>query len=187
MSSTRQQYAAAPGAPPEPTAWDWRAVLRICRQEADRALPPGADREDAAQEAAIRVWRRRATCRSADTADAWTRQIARNEAMRAAARGSRRSGRETASSELPEAPAYPALDALELELTLRAQLALLPAADRQLLGLRYGDDLTQPQIAAELGVPEGTVKVRLHRARDRLRRELLRQAAIRTPGTPGRA
>jgi RNA polymerase sigma-70 factor (ECF subfamily) len=35
--------------------------------------------------------------------------------------------------------------------------------------LRYVEDLTQGQVAARLGVPEGTVKVRLHRARARLR------------------
>jgi RNA polymerase sigma-70 factor (ECF subfamily) len=35
--------------------------------------------------------------------------------------------------------------------------------------MRYGEDLTQAEVARRLGVPEGTVKVRLHRARRRLR------------------
>jgi RNA polymerase sigma-70 factor (ECF subfamily) len=41
--------------------------------------------------------------------------------------------------------------------------------------LRYGEDLTQSAIARRLGIPEGTVKVRLHRARDKLRREYVLQ------------
>jgi RNA polymerase sigma-70 factor (ECF subfamily) len=36
--------------------------------------------------------------------------------------------------------------------------------------LRYGEDMTQAAIAQLLDIPEGTVKVRLHRARDKLRR-----------------
>jgi RNA polymerase sigma-70 factor (ECF subfamily) len=44
--------------------------------------------------------------------------------------------------------------------------------DRALVWLRYEDDLTQPVIAERLGMPEGTVKVRLHRLRAVLRREI---------------
>jgi RNA polymerase sigma-70 factor (ECF subfamily) len=40
------------------------------------------------------------------------------------------------------------------------------------LHLRYAEDLTQIEVARRLGLPEGTVKVRLHRARGRLRRAL---------------
>jgi RNA polymerase sigma-70 factor (ECF subfamily) len=53
---------------------------------------------------------------------------------------------------------------------LQAALADLSDRDRMLLELRYEEDLTQKMIAVRLGIPEGTVKVRLHRARDKLRR-----------------
>ena len=53
---------------------------------------------------------------------------------------------------------------------LQAALADLSDRDRELLELRYEEDLTQKMIALRLGIPEGTVKVRLHRARDKLRR-----------------
>jgi RNA polymerase sigma-70 factor (ECF subfamily) len=46
----------------------------------------------------------------------------------------------------------------------------LTLEERRLIDLRYKDDLAQPAIARVLGVPEGTVKVRLHRLRQRLRR-----------------
>jgi RNA polymerase sigma-70 factor (ECF subfamily) len=40
------------------------------------------------------------------------------------------------------------------------------------LGLRFGRDLTVPQIAAETGLPEGTVKSRLHHSLENLRASL---------------
>jgi RNA polymerase sigma-70 factor (ECF subfamily) len=48
----------------------------------------------------------------------------------------------------------------------------LPAPQRQLIVLRFHLDLTIPQIARELDVPEGTVKSRLHTALAALRRHL---------------
>jgi RNA polymerase sigma factor (sigma-70 family) len=58
---------------------------------------------------------------------------------------------------------------------LRAALGVLSDRDRELLELRYQDDLTQPAIARKLDIPEGTVKVRLHRARKKLRRAYVRR------------
>ncbi len=72
-----------------------------------------------------------------------------------------------------ELPADDALLASAPErLDLARGLERLDAADRELLRMRYDLDLTQVEIAARLGLPEGTVKVRLHRARARLRRGL---------------
>ena len=52
---------------------------------------------------------------------------------------------------------------------LHAALELLSDRDRRLLEMKYQEDLTQAMIARRLGIPEGTVKVRLHRARNKLR------------------
>jgi RNA polymerase sigma factor (sigma-70 family) len=54
---------------------------------------------------------------------------------------------------------------------LHAAIASLER-DRQLLMLRYGEDLTQQAIARRLGLPDGTVKVRLHRLRHKLRKAM---------------
>lgn len=54
-------------------------------------------------------------------------------------------------------------------------VADLPERYRTLVVLRYFDDLTVPQIAAELGVPEGTVKRLLHEARELVRKMLVKQ------------
>lgn len=48
----------------------------------------------------------------------------------------------------------------------------LPQDKRELLMLKYGQNLTIIEIAVVLGIPAGTVKSRLHDARDRLKRIL---------------
>ncbi len=51
----------------------------------------------------------------------------------------------------------------------RAGLRRLAPDRRRLLALRYVDDLELSEIAEILEVPEGTVKSRLHHAREQLR------------------
>lgn len=121
-------------------------------------LGPGAEADDAAQEAAIRAWRRRATC--SGTPAAWVRAIARNEALRIIDRR-----RDEAPLEAVVLHAEPVSD----DHDVRAAVRTLDEADRLLVLLRYWADLTQPEVARLTALPEGTVKVRLHRARERLR------------------
>jgi RNA polymerase sigma-70 factor, ECF subfamily len=124
-------------------------------------LGPGPDAEDAAQDAAIRAWRRRATCHDAPAA--WVRAIARNEGLRVA-------GRRRAEAPLDEAmPIACDVHGTGEAHDVRVAIQALEASDRLLLLLRYWGDLTQPEVARATALPEGTVKVRLHRARERLR------------------
>jgi RNA polymerase sigma-70 factor, ECF subfamily len=55
-------------------------------------------------------------------------------------------------------------------LSVQQALSALTLEERRLIDLRYKDDLAQPAIASLLGLPEGTVKVQLHRLRKRLRK-----------------
>lgn len=48
----------------------------------------------------------------------------------------------------------------------------LPPADQELIGLRYGSDLDSAAIGETLGLAEGAVRMRLHRALKRLRLRL---------------
>ncbi|UCC68534.1 MAG: RNA polymerase sigma factor [Armatimonadota bacterium] len=56
--------------------------------------------------------------------------------------------------------------------TMLAAVHTLPPSSRAVLSLRYADDLSISEIAIILGLPEGTVKSRLHRLRVRLRQLL---------------
>lgn len=57
----------------------------------------------------------------------------------------------------------------EAAASLEEALAALPAEQRAVFALRTLEEMTCPEIARELGLPEGTVMSRLFRARDKLR------------------
>ena len=60
----------------------------------------------------------------------------------------------------------------ERRLTVRQALLRLTPNHRQVVVLRYFAELTVPQVARSIGIREGTVKSRLHRALGQLRDEL---------------
>ena len=140
--------------------WDWEAARRECVKVACRVAAPD-DAEDAAQDALLRAWRMRASCRSGDPA-AWVRAIARHEALRALARAPAHAGLD-AAGEPGECDA--GVESAGRRIDLAAGLRRLDPLDRRLIVLRYALDLTQARVAEVVGMPEGTVKVRLHRAR----------------------
>jgi RNA polymerase sigma-70 factor, ECF subfamily len=125
-----------------------------------------SEAEDIAQDALLRAWRRRSTLRDSERRNQWLATIVRNEAFRQHARVR---PDPTATIEFSEgAEDERVLAAVELA-DIHAALRLLSERDRRLLEMKYEEDLTQAMIARRLGIPEGTVKVRLHRARNRLR------------------
>jgi RNA polymerase sigma-70 factor, ECF subfamily len=73
------------------------------------------------------------------------------------------------------APQSGASDAAEAAEMLHGLLALLPAADRLVLTLMYFDDCNISQIAAQTGWNAAMVKMRLYRARNRLRKIIERR------------
>lgn len=64
------------------------------------------------------------------------------------------------------------LDAASVAPALRRCLAALPAVERELLLLVCWEQLSPTEAAAVLGIPAGTARSRMHRARNRMR-ELL--------------
>ena len=101
---------------------------------------------------------------------AWLAQVARNVAMdhhRAARR------RETLRRRLAAAgPATPSVPDPDAGVVLADALRRLSPEHRRILGFRFVAGLSVGETAAVLGVAEGTVKSRAHRALARLRRAL---------------
>lgn len=153
----------------EASCWEWATARKRCVREARRILRDPEDAEEAVQEAMIRAWRNQASCRTPSTPLPWLVQITRNEALRLAARRSRRRASEVAEHEPDRLVGDSGLDRTLESVATEQALSVLRPEDRTLIHLRYVEDLTQGQVAARLGMPEGTVKVRLHRARARLR------------------
>ena len=156
--------------------WDWEWARCLCLKVARKLTCDADEAEDVAQNAVLRAWRNHQSTEVTNRS-AWLTRIARNEAARVRTRRSPILSTESAEAQLSAdvtargRPSGDPGDHLE-RLDLRSALAALGAADRLLLKLRYDEDLTQPVIASRLGVPEGTAKVRLHRARKELRSAL---------------
>ncbi len=149
--------------------WDWDEVHRTCLSFAFRFAKNQAEAEDIAQDAMVRVWRKRRTLRDGAARKAWLATIVRNEALREFAR------KRPAPTDLIEVIHGRDDDrvlATVERADLHAALERLNKRDRQLVRLRYDEDMTQEAIARRLGIPLGTVKVRLHRVRAKLRREI---------------
>jgi RNA polymerase sigma-70 factor, ECF subfamily len=158
--------------------WDWKALSTSCLHEARRLLASEHDAEEAAQDALLRAWSSRAHQRQRGAETWWVRQIARNEALRKLSQQARRRDvyTETFRDVVNDVPINQDVSHLAEILDLREAIGELAPRDALLLRLRYERDLTQPRLARLAGIPEGTVKIRLHRIRGRLRERLTGEA-----------
>jgi RNA polymerase sigma-70 factor, ECF subfamily len=127
--------------------------------------------EDAAQEAFARALARWPRLSSYDVPEAWVRRVA----LRIAVDSGRRLRRNLRlSARLKSARHAPPLEPGDrVAFTdLGSALLRLPLREREVLVLHYFADMTAERIAAERGLPPGTVKARLVAGRRRLEREL---------------
>ncbi len=86
----------------------------------------------------------------------------------------RRSRRCVSLDSLMDSTAAPAGGPTDAEVSrqeLAAVLAALPEGQREVLLMRFVDDMSLPEIAAALGIPLGTVKSRLHHTLQALRQD----------------
>lgn len=129
-----------------------------------------ADARDATQEAFIAAWRSFARLRDTDRFDAWLGRILINECRMALRK--RRRVRDVAVAELRPADSSAAPDSTGFD----DAFARLTVEQRALLVLHHVHGYGVREIGAWLGIPSGTVKWRLNRARNVLRAELERKA-----------
>jgi RNA polymerase sigma-70 factor (ECF subfamily) len=141
-----------------------------------KALPPD-DVEDVLQETFLAVWKNAGTYQPRGTPAAWLWVIARNQAALLL----RKRGPATQAL-LDEAlldegrpvsdPAEAAATRTDLDAAAAAALGPPGCPDREVWRLVYEEDRPVAEVAQLMGVPEGTVKSRAHRARRLLRAAL---------------
>lgn len=135
-------------------------VGRICGAVA------AGDAHDAAQEALIQIFRDLHSLRERAALRAWIRRIATREAIRHAKRARDQAHLSYTDGDIDRAELRPAPDAA---IEVRRTLACLRPEQRAILVLRDLEGFSEEEAAAELGVAVGTVKSRLHRAREAFR------------------
>jgi RNA polymerase sigma-70 factor (ECF subfamily) len=149
-----------------------------------RMLGDREEAEDAAQETFVRIYRQLARYDPGRRFSTWALAIATHHCIDQLRR--RRPPPVPLAGVVPWArstEAGPERAALDGEARDEIQLLLrrLPERDRAVLVLRYWQGLSGAEIAAALGVPEGTVKTRLYHARKAL------GALLETQGRPPEA
>jgi len=157
-----------------------------------------AEAEDAAQETAIKVYLNLHLFRGEAQFRTWVLSIARNEALsRLRKQGIRREESLDAASDDQSGDYTPAiltswrevptaaLEQKELGALLRRAIEGLPEIYGNIVLLRDIEGMDIRETATALGISEGAVKVRLHRARAMLQRELAPQLKAFAPKRRG--
>lgn len=148
----------------------WRYTFSLVRD-------PGRA-EDIVQETLLRAWQRpRVLDQSALSARAWLFTVARNIVIDE--HRSARSRRELGMESPPEQSTPDRSDQVLDSWLISEALASLSADHRDVIVRSYYRGLTTYQIAAELGVPEGTVKSRMHYGMRALRAALVEKGVTK--------
>jgi RNA polymerase sigma-70 factor (ECF subfamily) len=158
--------------------------------------------EDAAQDTAVKVYLNLKNFRGDSQFRTWVLSIARNEGLgRLRKAGTRREDSLDAETDEQTGDYTPAiltswreipseaLERQELGAILRKAIDELPEIYRNVVLLRDIEEMDVRETAAALGITEGAVKVRLHRARALLQRDLaprLKEFAPKRKGLFGR-
>lgn len=143
-----------------------------------RIVRSPADAEEVAQDAFVRAWLALPRFRGESSFSTWLHRIVARRAVDRAMVLRRRRERETdveAADVAPAGGASPGSEEAPLQARrLERLLERLPDAQRAVVTLFYYEDRSVEQVALALGMPNGTVKTHLSRARAALREGWLR-------------
>ena len=148
------------------------AVARLITRDQERA-------KDAVQEALARAWRDLPGLRDPERFDAWLRRLLVHACMDEL-RGVRRRAIEVVLIDVHHPTTPDASASLGDRDALERAFRRLDPEQRSLIVLYYYDGLSLAEAAIAVGIPEGTAKSRLSRARETLR------ATLDADARPGR-
>ncbi len=131
--------------------------------------------EDLAQEAFLRAHRDWSRVGTMASPGGWVRRVALNLAR---SRWRRLRAESTARLRIGSDGEEPTYSPDPVSEEFWVEVRRLPARQAQAVALRYVEDRSVAEIAAVLGVAEGTVKALLHQGRERLSRQLQAKGMI---------
>ncbi len=154
----------------------FRRVYTVCLRMTRNAH----DAEDLTQEVFVHLFKKLGSFRGDSKLTTWLHRVTVNQVLMSLRRRKRRP--EVSLEESPETRAVleekrPTLPPLVDHVALKRALAQLPQGYRAVFGLHDVEGYDHAEVAALLGIAEGTSKSQLHRARHKLRELLLGQAA----------
>lgn len=150
-----------------------------------RLAPDAGDAEELVFRTLARAVERIGQFEDGTNLRAWLRAILVNERRKDLRRAAPLADPDLELADTAPSPAERAAARSDAE-ALAAALVRLPAAFRDVVVLHYYEDLPLAEISALLDLPLGTVKWRLHQAREILREELCPSLATGAGSIPGR-
>jgi RNA polymerase sigma-70 factor (ECF subfamily) len=175
----------ATGHPPAPPAIDWSDLLarhdRWLRTAVFARLRELDGVDEVMQAVAVAAVEQRAPLLDLNKAAPWLYRLTVWQTLLYRRRAGRQRrlagtyGKELQTRGASQSPAGPLawLLADERQSLVRAALGRLSRRDAEILLLKYTEDWSYRDLAAHLGISESAVETRLHRARARLRNELM--------------
>lgn len=152
-----------------------RRYQRFVFQVAYGVIPNAADAEDVAQEALIKAYSSLGSLHDAAAFPTWLARIATRLALNKASRSPNWILQEPERIEGAAPDPEESAEAADLRVRIHAAIRTLPVYYRAPLLLRDLDGYSYREIAQMLEIPEGTVKSRIHAARQLLRQHLLKE------------
>lgn len=140
-----------------------------------RILGDPNDASEATQDAYLKAWRGLQSFRGDAMFETWLYRVASNSALSKYRSRKRRQSRESGMQDdvltaLPASGSVEATAGARIEVqALEAALARLPEQHRTVIVLRDVYGMSIEEVAAQLGISETAAKVRVHRARKRLK------------------
>lgn len=131
-----------------------------------------ADAEEASQNAFLAAWRGLPSFRGEAKFSTWLYRLASNAAVDVLRREKKYENQwDIEDLQRPDAAPSPQeqLERQDTQQAVRAAMAALSAEFRQVLVLRYLQEMSYQEIAQALALPEGTVKSRINRAKGQLK------------------
>jgi RNA polymerase sigma factor (sigma-70 family) len=181
---TQRKSSLQPGGPARSPQIDWQAVLaehdRWLRTVVYARLGEPQAVEEVMQEVSLAAVRQRSPLTDPSKVAPWLYRLAVTQSLLYRRKQGRRRkllnayARQVKTTEQDDREADPLgwLLAEERRQLIRNALGRVPKRDAEILLLKYTEDWSYQELADRLGISQGAVQSRLHRARSRLRREL---------------